>query len=106
MNKLLLIATLLAISSIVSTAGTYKKKNGVLILTDKNINQAMTEFPNLFVKFYAPWCPHCKKIAPKWEKLAKEYAKQENGVVFAKMNAEKNPDTANQHEVSFICGRK
>jgi thiol-disulfide isomerase/thioredoxin len=102
MNKFVLIATLLVLSTAVSAAGKYKKKNGVLILTDKNFDAAVAEFPNLFVKFYAPWCPHCKKIAPKWEKLAKEYAQQEDGVVFAKMNAEKNPDTANNHEVRII----
>jgi thiol-disulfide isomerase/thioredoxin len=74
MNKFLLIATILAISSIVSTAGTYKKSGEVLILTDKNFEEARTEFPTLFVKYYAPWCPHCKKVAPKWKGLAQEYA--------------------------------
>lgn len=103
MNKFLIIATLLALSSTVMTADSIYKKNksGVLILTDKNFDAAVQEFPKLFVKFYAPWCPHCKKLSPKWNKLAREHAEQEDGVVFAKINAEKHPNSANDHQVNI-----
>lgn len=102
MSKLLALLVIVSLVLSAQAAGSYKKKNGVLILTDKNFNDAKSEFPKLFVKFYAPWCPHCKKINPKWESLAKEHTEKNTGVVFAKMNSEKNPDTSNLHGVRII----
>jgi protein disulfide-isomerase A1 len=43
---------------------------------------------DVFVKYYAPWCGHCKTLAPKWEELG-EHVKGSN-VVFAKFDATLN----------------
>ena len=56
----------------------------VQVLTDENFTQKVFEDPHSeaeagwFVKFFAPWCPHCKKIAPIWEEFSIKYSDMVN----------------------------
>lgn len=38
-------------------------------LTDENFHNII-DYGLHFVKFYAPWCGHCQKMAGAWEELA------------------------------------
>lgn len=45
----------------------------VVELTDSNFDkEVMTSDDIWFIKFYTPWCGHCKELAPHWDKLATE----------------------------------
>jgi thioredoxin-like negative regulator of GroEL len=45
----------------------------VVTLGSANFTQEVKDSPDRawFIKFYAPWCTHCKTLAPVWVDLAK-----------------------------------
>ena len=64
---MLLIALFVSLS-----AALYSGKTKVEILTAANFQSKVVDSEDLWmVEFYAPWCGHCKSLAPSWEKAAK-----------------------------------
>ena len=46
------------------SAMSYETEGEVLKLGKDDFALALQEFPTMMVKFFAPWCGHCKNIAP------------------------------------------
>ena len=61
----------------------------VVSLTAKNFDSIVNDpTKNVFVKYYAPWCGHCVRMAPAYEKLAAEASSDD--VIIAEVNADKH----------------
>ncbi|KAF7899662.1 hypothetical protein EAF00_003998 [Botryotinia globosa] len=61
--------------------------SAVEMLNDKTFKEQIGTDKDVIVAFTAPWCGHCKTLAPVWEKVASDFANEPN-VVIAKVDAE------------------
>ncbi|EPS39257.1 hypothetical protein H072_6996 [Dactylellina haptotyla CBS 200.50] len=73
----------------------------VKILTDSNFEEIANDpKKGVFVKFYAPWCGHCKSLAPVYEKLAVDFSR-EPSIVIAEVdcNNQNTKASCDKHEI-------
>ncbi|KAI9313915.1 thioredoxin-like protein [Dichotomocladium elegans] len=76
-----------------SSAGSAVKLEGnVFVLTNQNFDTVIDGSRPALVEFYAPWCGHCKKLAPIYEELGEAFASQQDQVVIAKVDADEHRD--------------
>jgi len=61
--------------------------SNVLEVNTKNFGTALGSKPS-FVKFYAPWCGHCKNLAPIFEQLADTFSPHKDKVHIVKIDAD------------------
>lgn len=59
----------------------------VTMLTDASFSSTIGGDKHVLVAFTAPWCGHCKSLAPTWESLAKDFAREPD-VIVSKVDAE------------------
>lgn len=61
--------------------------------------KAETEGKTVFLKFFAPWCGHCKKMKPDWDKLMETYATTKNMLVAEVDCTDKGKQLCKKHDV-------
>jgi thioredoxin domain-containing protein 5 len=77
---------------------TYNPSGTVLTLTNANYDSTLAAGGPIFIKYYAPWCGHCKKLAPHWTRLAAHARGKMTALYFY-------PSPGAQH-AEYLGGRK
>lgn len=78
----------------------FSAKDGtVLELDESNLDSAISKFDYVLVDFYAPWCGHCKRLAPELDAAAPILAGLKEPIVIAKVNADKYSRLAVKHDI-------
>ncbi|KAG1677671.1 Thioredoxin domain-containing protein 5 [Nymphon striatum] len=94
------------VSKMLSTAGeatddkapeVKEPASGTVELTGKNFDSAMQK-EVAFVKFFAPWCGHCKALAPTWTQLATKFVSSPN-IMIAKVDCTVEQDICKRNKV-------
>lgn len=68
-----------------------KQDGPVTIVVAKNYNDiVLDDEKDVLLEFYAPWCGHCKSLAPKYDELGGLFKSHADKVVIAKVDATAN----------------
>jgi len=73
-----------------------EKKNAVVSLTQETFDAELAKKP-MAVKFFAPWCGHCKRLAPTWEEFAA--ANKDADFLVAEVDCTVQKDICNKYQI-------
>jgi thioredoxin domain-containing protein 10 len=87
-----------SLAAFVSLTGATKIHSEVVELNERFLDVMNSGF--WFVKFYAPYCVHCKRLSPVWEHVGHALADKSSRIHVGKIDCTRFPSVASKLRVS------
>eukprot|EP00002_Diphylleia_rotans_P030597 TRINITY_DN6302_c0_g1_i3.p1 TRINITY_DN6302_c0_g1~~TRINITY_DN6302_c0_g1_i3.p1 ORF type:complete len:106 (-),score=19.05 TRINITY_DN6302_c0_g1_i3:141-458(-) len=91
----IVVALFLIAASFTFAASTEDASSKVVVLNDENFEQSIGQ-GRWFIKFYAPWCGHCKHLAPIFAEAASIVS---DSVTFGEVDCTQSKDTCSKYQI-------
>lgn len=90
-------ASAVALASVVAAEADAEKPSDVINITQETFDSTIIPEPLVLVEFFAPWCGHCKSLAPHYEEAATTL--KENNIKLAKVDCVDQAELCQAHGV-------
>ncbi|EGG18542.1 hypothetical protein DFA_04036 [Cavenderia fasciculata] len=90
---ILVVLVLVALMGLVNA-----NSSSVVSLNPDNFSDVVNNKNIVLVKFFAPWCGHCKRLAPTYESLGDKYTDSQKYTI-AEVNCESFATLCNEHDI-------
>lgn len=91
--------SLLGAAAVVSAADAQTETpSDVISLTKDTFSDFLSTHELVLAEFFAPWCGHCKALAPKYEEAAKEL--KEKNIALVKVDCTEEEEVCKEQGVS------
>jgi len=99
MKKFIIIALMASLICADDSKWGVDEQDHVAVLNKNNFENFIKSHPFVMVKFYAPWCGHCKSMAPAYSQLAQRMKADAKGIPIAKVDATVEPEVAEKYDI-------
>jgi len=83
-----------------ATPSNVSASDAVVTLTDANFDSFLQSHPDVFVDLDAPWCSHCQRLVPTWQKFGEEVKRQSLPVGVAKVDCMAHADVCRKQKIN------